>query len=96
MRVYEAITYRKWVDGSGWAYESADDGQYLDIESIGAVKTPNWDWYVIDDGPYDPAVDIQIEMAYYQEDVDWDADPTPLVSHKIWESELRRIREENQ
>jgi hypothetical protein len=93
LKVREVITLKGWKDGSGWSYNQVYSDKVIDITE-GDFKSIDWDWYeTSEDNPEDSGEDTEIIVEYYAEDADITEDE-PLATHKTWESDLWKERNE--
>lgn len=93
MKVRQIITLKGWINGSGWSYEQKYDDQVIEVDE-NELEVVEWDWYETgEDNPEDSGCDTEIIVKYYAEDADITEDE-PLTTHKTWESDLWKERNE--
>lgn len=90
-KVREVITLKGWTDGSGYSFTQTYSDSIIDVTDIESI---DWDWYETgEDNPEDSGCDTEIIVKYYAEDADITEDE-PLTTHKTWESDLWKERNE--
>lgn len=89
MRVREVITFKGWVEGSGWSYESDYEERIIEIpgDKVGDFVY-DWDW--VEPSYLRKNEDTKIVVKWYLEDCEDIDDAEPIAVFSKWLSEIGR------
>lgn len=87
MKVKKIIEIAKWVDNSGWSYQTTYSNKVIDIPKIPGED--DFDWNFWEPEEMTDGEDLKITVKFYRPDYDpmFDNDE-PLATYKTWQSEI--------